>query len=222
MSRQIALIGRCDNTRSKAPFGSPDWEVWGLGRDELLRADMLFEPHVFWNDPKHRERHAKAFGMDFPSYLHWLNANGVPVVVSEDAPELKNAVVFPREAVLSLVGGSNAIDPDRRNARRSGEPYLESTFAYMLAYAIHLHAEGEPITRIGLWGIDLDSASEWAYQRPNAEYLIGFARGRGIDVHIPKEAHLTRSFWSVGRYGLKPNGDSSDLRPEKSQRKEAA
>jgi len=60
----------------------------------------------------------------------------------------------------------------------------------------------EGADRIGIWGVDmadLESTpgdpsyiSEFSYQRPNLEYLIGFARGRGIVVDIPDQSPLTK------------------------------
>ena len=70
--------------------------------------------------------------------------------------------------------------------------YFNSSIAYMLALAIHEHANGDYIDKIELWGIDMVDGEEYAYQRPNAEYLIGMAIGLGIDVHVPVESYLTR------------------------------
>ena len=49
--------------------------------------------------------------------------------------------------------------------------------AYMLALAIY-----EGVDKVGIWGVDLHCDSEYSYQRPNMEYLIGLARGRGMKV----------------------------------------
>lgn len=66
--------------------------------------------------------------------------------------------------------------------------YFNSSIAYMLALAIH-----EGFERIGLWGIELRGRqSEYDYQRPNAEWLLGFAMGRGIDVEVAKPTTLLR------------------------------
>ena len=73
--------------------------------------------------------------------------------------DIPNATAYPMEDVSAVVGD-----------------YFNSSIAYMLGLAIV-----EKVDRIGIWGVDLNCDDEFAYQRPNAEYLIGFARGRGID-----------------------------------------
>lgn len=65
--------------------------------------------------------------------------------------------------------------------------YYNSSVAYAMALAIHEGAE-----EIGLWGVDMADGEEYTYQRPNMEYLIGLAEGKGVKVHIPKESHLCR------------------------------
>lgn len=79
--------------------------------------------------------------------------------------------------------------------------YWCSSIAYMLALAIHEGAE-----EIGVYGVDMRGDDEYGYQKPNCEYLIGLARGRGIKVHIPDVSPLCK-FVSppdrnyAGRYG---------------------
>lgn len=79
--------------------------------------------------------------------------------------------------------------------------YWCSSIAYMLALAIHEGAE-----EIGVYGVSMAGDDEYGYQKPNCEYLIGLARGRGIKVHIPDVSPLCK-FVSppdrnyAGRYG---------------------
>lgn len=100
----------------------------------------------------------------------------------EPHPELAHATVYPFDDVERSVGG-----------------YFSSSIGYMLALAIHEGAE-----EIGLWGVAMEGHDEYGYQRPNAEYLVGFARGRGIKVHIPPQSSLCKfggQYGYAGRYG---------------------
>jgi hypothetical protein len=81
----------------------------------------------------------------------------------------------------------------------SVDGYWTCSIAYMLSMAIHEGAE-----EIALYGVDAND--RFGYQKPNLEYLIGFARGRGITVHIPEQSPLckfvnppNRDY--AGRYG---------------------
>ncbi len=77
--------------------------------------------------------------------------------------------------------------PFRQVAETIGEYYYNSSIAYAMALAIHEGAE-----EIGIYGVDMKADDEYGYQRPNMEYLVGLARGKGIKVHIPKESPLCK------------------------------
>jgi hypothetical protein len=98
------------------------------------------------------------------------------------AKYLPNATEYPLEAVGKTCGA-----------------YWESSIAYAMALAIHEGAE-----EIALFGIDMKSGEEHGYQKPNMEYLIGLAKGKGIKVHIPETSPLLKfsgEFGYAGRYG---------------------
>lgn len=72
----------------------------------------------------------------------------------------------------------------------------------MLALAISMEPE-----EIQLHGVYMADESEYRHQRANAEYLIGFAEGKGIKVTIPNESELLKyqphymGFPYTNRYG---------------------
>jgi hypothetical protein len=99
--------------------------------------------------------------------------------MQEAHPEVPNATRYPREAVDALAGD-----------------YLSSSIAYAFALAVLEGAD-----EIGLWGVDMKAEEEYFDQRPNMEYWIGFARGRGIKVHVPESSPLCKVQGGGGRYG---------------------
>ena len=66
--------------------------------------------------------------------------------------------------------------------------YFVCTISYMIAYAIFKGA-----TQIDLYGCTLWGGSEYSYQKPNVEYWIGYAQGKGIKVNIHGRANLLKS-----------------------------
>jgi hypothetical protein len=67
-----------------------------------------------------------------------------------------------------------------------GRNYLQGSLSFMLAYAIYL----DKYDHIEIYGCDLAAEEEWAYQKPNVEYILGIAEGRGIRVDIMTESSL--------------------------------
>lgn len=77
------------------------------------------------------------------------------------------------------------------------KPYLTSTLAHMLYYAIDKNLRGAkrkkpiPFSSIELYGFEAESGTEYAHQRPCIEYWVGFGRGLGMSITAPGSGLLT-------------------------------
>lgn len=58
-----------------------------------------------------------------------------------------------------------------------GSRYFTNSISYMIAYALLKGAK-----EIGLYGVDMEPDSEWAFERPSVAYWIGQAEARGVKV----------------------------------------
>jgi hypothetical protein len=96
--------------------------------------------------------------------------------LQEPHPELSHSAAYPLDEITARFGR-----------------YFTSTVSYMIAMAIHAHA-----SEIFLFGVDMKTSSEYAYQRPCVEYMIGLAQGSGIEVCIHDQSPLLKS---KGLYG---------------------
>ena len=63
-----------------------------------------------------------------------------------------------------------------------GVCYFTSTIDYMIAYALN-----EGAKEINLYGINMSVKSEYAYEKPGAEFWIGMAMGMGVKVNLQTE-----------------------------------
>lgn len=173
--RSVAIIGRCWSTRADAPWNNTDWELWTLAWDPVPVTHRMFETHQNF-------RMYMGNKEDGDWHVSGLRMAKVPVYMLDKQDDIEQCVRYPVEEITKLVG----------KATSKQTPYLESSIAYMLALAIH-----EKVDRVGIWGVDLHCESEYAYQRPNLEYLIGLARGRGIKVFIPPQSALLSHAYGV-------------------------
>ena len=164
MGVKIAVIGLSRTTHDLAPWDDPTWEKWGMPWDEGYwpRCDRLFEMHDL--------RLLKSATCRKSDYLDRLRDLDIPLFMQFSYQEIPNAMGYPFGEVSSVTGN-----------------VWNSSIAYMLAMAIYENPE-----EIGLWGVDMKADDEYGYQRPNCEYLIGLARGRGIKVTIPDESPLCK------------------------------
>jgi hypothetical protein len=188
--RKVAIIGFADSY-AKAPFDDLSVECWGINElhKYLPRWDRWYELHS-------REAFEVLGDRNQEAHVAWLRSQpGVgqpghkPIFMRELFADIPAGIRLPLEELS-----------DRFFTRFGQRPYFTSSIGYMLAMAIAegRNAQFEPIDEdavgwIGLYGIDLASDTEYAEQRPNAEYFIGLARGLGIEVVIAEGSALLRA-----------------------------
>lgn len=173
MVRKVAIVAG-GGTASLAPWRDMEWELWGMPWIHYPRITHLFEVHSddFYTGPDDdRDRTIAETAERFP---------GVPVYCHPSRRRLfKNAVDYPIDDVL----------------KHLPIPYLESSVAYQLAFALH-----EKVDEIALYGVH--QTGEYVWEKPCVLYLIGLLQGRGIPVGIVPGSPLFMSRFHAGRYGL--------------------
>lgn len=169
--KKVALVGFATNTLALVPWNDPEFEIWGMNQGYLhmhRRADRWFELH---------NTEATADVRD-PNYLQWLSECPIPVYMLECRDNVPNSMRYPIEKAIAYHGGLD---------------YFMSTIAYMLALA-----GMEGFEEVHLYGINLAISDEYFYEKPNAEEWIGYLRGKGIKVYVPKASSLLKQY---ARYG---------------------
>ena len=173
--KKVAIVGFAESFKS-APFDDPTIEIWGLNElhKYLPRWDRWWEIHD-----------AETLGVtkrdltdgEVKRHLDWLSTpHGEGKIIYmqpsfADAGRFPNAVSMPLDRMIDAFGR-----------------YFTSTIGYMVAQAIL-----DDFQWIGLYGVDLASDIEYQQQRANTEYLIGYARGKGITVVTAPTAAICKA-----------------------------
>lgn len=187
--RKIGIIGYT-GSRRLAPYGDPEWELWGLNNLHLAedidvtKFDAWFDLHPrtdIVKDEVHR-RWLEGGSAGLPCFV-WGDSNGEPPA---DWPK---AVAFPQQHILE-----------------SFPPYFTNSISWMTALAITLLQQradeagvGLDECELGVWGVDMATDGEYAAQRPSCEFFIGVAMGLGLQVTIPESSDLLKA---ASLYGL--------------------
>lgn len=194
--KKVALVGFCQGSRDLAPYLDGTFEIWGLNKGYIFQpcASRWFEMHgpgIYKWPIRRPHRH-----MDF------LKAFPGPVYMHEADPEIPNSVAFPLADVAKSLGPNVfRLQQDNSLQPMTANPYISSSIAWQIALAIH-----ERFDEIHLYGIDLNTGSEYAWQKPGVEFLLGLAAGRGIKVVVPEECALLKGKL-YGRGFMKPEGE---------------
>lgn len=161
----------------KAPFDDESYTVWtyGLIAHVLPRVDVVFEMHR--RDTWARFNHS----VTPEEYTARLIGLKKLIYMCKHEADIQHSLAYPLEHVEELVG-----------------PHFASSLSYQLGLACLHQKRLGTVEEIALFGFDMTHWEEWAYQRPNANRLIGFAQGLGIKITLSPASHLVGVPWKYG------------------------
>lgn len=163
MRDTVAIVGSHPRTRSEFLFDRTDCDVWVFNeaakQDWVKRADAVFQMHeeAIWKNPGNRND---------PEHYQWLQTQTeIPVYMQEQYPDVPMSVKYPLEEITA----------------RFDTRYFTSSVTYALALACHLGYR-----RLELYGVEMETNTEYQYQRDGVTFWLGIAKGLGItvDPHI--------------------------------------
>lgn len=150
--KKLAIVGSGANTRDKAPFDDPSFDIWVFNEagsaSWCKRWDAVFQMH--------KPDIYKGHNTKDPNHWTWLQKkHGKPIYMQEVDPQVPDSVEFPLEEAEKLTGFR----------------YFASTFAYMAALA-----KMQGYEQVDIHGIEL-SATEYQYQAECWRFWIGYLKG---------------------------------------------
>ncbi len=177
MTKTIAIVGFAPQTIDRVETLKPDDEMWTLNfawqQDAIKygRIDALFDIHPPWylntvddSSVRHKEWLKKKH--DFPVYTN-------PTVYDDRLDWIKSGVRYPLEEVIRATGMDNSLRGEQV------QNMFGSTMDYMVALAITKLEAGDIIRLIG---IEMQTETEYAYQKATMGYWMGIANAKGIIV----------------------------------------
>jgi hypothetical protein len=161
----------------------------------LPRIDRLFELHKKnWFLRKEVKKSVL--------YWEWLQQpHEFPIYMQHKYKNIPASVRYPYEGVSEMLF---------KNLRRTVkgkelcQRFFTSTFMFMMGLAIY-----ENVPRIEIYGVDMENDTEYGYQLPGGNWIIGFAVGRGQEVILPEPSELCRS--PVYGYDVVPYVDKAKV-----------
>ena len=185
--KKVAIVGY-STTRDMAPYDDPEFEIWAVNDlfKHIKRVDKVFQLHT----PEEIDRTHK---LKPEARTGWLHQKGemaqlkCPVYMQDVEPDIPTSVKFPLEDIIKHFAVMFLTEDQAR--------YFTNSISYMVAYAIY-----RDYKEIHVYGVDMATTEEGEYsqQRPSCEFWLGVAAGKGIILHIPKEADLLKTRFLYG------------------------
>jgi hypothetical protein len=187
MNKTLAIIGSHPRTREAFDFERTDCDVW-LFNEAISnkvntwakRADVIFQMHVpaIWKNPNNRND---------AGHYDWLKSQTeCAVYMQEQYPDVPASKAYPLQGVLDMLNG----DPDH---------FLSSSVPQAMALAAYLGI----YDRIEIYGVAMETNTEYGFQREGVAFWLGFLRGRGIDTYFADPTFRAPLYGYEGEVAIK-------------------
>jgi len=175
--RTLALVGMGPTSCSLAPFDDEDVEIWGLNESHafpwMKRATGWFQLHP----RKSFEREVAC--REVRGHFDWLKqSHKIPIYMQFKHNDIPDSVEYPLYDIIAEFF---------KDVRKGDErvKYFTSTFAFMMALGIYRGFE-----RFEVYGFEMAGGDEYVPQRACAEFWVGMALGRGVEIYLPNNSQL--------------------------------
>lgn len=165
--KKVAIVGAQADTRDNAPYEDKSYEIWSFAdwicSAWLKRCTGLLEIH----SPRNYMNHPRT-----PEYWDMLQTVEYPVWMYPVAdPKVPGAIEYPLQGVLDLVS----------SGKQKGESIkpLNCSVAYAIGLAVFLEYDV-----IDVYGVELNTTSEYMHQKGHFAFWNGVTVGRGIELNI--------------------------------------
>ena len=199
--QKVAIIGYTQHNY-EAPWQDDSWDFLGL--NDLHRTFEQQVPGFFktdrvqWFQLHRRQPDGQYPGARDPEHTKWLTTASCPVWMWQHDPEIPTSVPYPLLEVLNLKHPTTG-------DKLFPEAYFNNSISWQIAWAIYhsVAFRKDGYHTIGLYGVDMamdgvHGESEYAFQRPSVEFMIGVARGLGIKVVMPQVSEVLKCAFLYG------------------------
>jgi len=171
--------------RSRAMFDRTrtDCDIWvfneAVSNGTFPEATLCFQMHLpaIWRNPQNRND---------PGHFNWLNKQEeIPVYMMDVNPDVPRSLKYPIQEILEMIGN----DPNH---------FLTSTVPQAMALAAYQNQ----YKRIEIYGVAMETNTEYQFQREGVAYWYGFLKGRGIDVYFADETFKALLYGYEGEVAL--------------------
>lgn len=178
--KTLAIVGSHPATRDNAPWDNHSIDIWVFNEAAreawVKRWDAVFQLHkpTIYRNPNNRTD---------PKHWEWLQQiHGKPVYMQAHDPLVPNSIIYPLESICKefLPNFKRETDGGLEHLR-----YFTNTISYAIALGIF-----RGYKRIMVYGSEMQSNTEYSYQRDNVAFWVGVALGRGVHVEIHSAYNL--------------------------------
>lgn len=207
MKKTLVIMGTHPKSLKLFDWSRVDCDIWMFneapnfknekGERVYPKTDAFFQLHheAIWKNPKNRS--------DDTHYL-WLTSGKTPTAyMQKKYKEVPKSVRYPIEDVLALTKNIRMVV----NGKEKEFKYFSSSPDFAFALVAAMWKQGKRYKRVEVHGIELETESEYQYQRTGFGFWIGYLTALGIEVILYNSVFDEPMYGYEGDVALK----SSDI-----------
>jgi hypothetical protein len=192
-AKKVCIMGFAPSW-PQAPFKDDSFEIWTLNEAyKLLDPAGIPRTRINrWFEIHNRNSPSKAT----PEHINFLQTCNIPVYMQEHYDDIPSSVPFPFKETVTWLKDKGHI----------GYRYFTNSISWMIGLAIM-----EGFQEIWVVGVDMaqdeatNGTSEYAYQKPSCEYMLGVAE-KYAKVWVPDDCDL---LYCENLYGLESDNNNN-------------
>lgn len=181
---KVVIVGFAPDSRDMVQlyYDKPDFEIWPLNE---LYMEMQ---HLVGKSNKWFQLHGtEPTTVRDPEHTKHLAELDIPIMMWEEHRDIPKSQRYPLEEILEMFDiYGPGMNPQVRQMR--DRVYFTNSISWQLALAIY-----EGFEEIHLLGVNMAQDQEFEHQRPSCEWMLGFARAKGIGIYLPPQSDLCYS-----------------------------
>jgi hypothetical protein len=176
--KTVAMVGTSTTSCGFAPYDDLGVEIWACNETHnyrwMTRATRWFQIHASRSFKRETDSHGNK------GHYDWLKKNpwDIPIYMRYHYSEIPKSIEYPFDKVREVLMKNFKKGKNTPN-------YLTSSFAYMIPIAIL-----DGFERIEMYGFEMSDNTEYIKQKACAEFWIGQAMGRGIEIYLPEGCQI--------------------------------
>lgn len=182
MKKILVIMGTHPNGLKTFDWSRKDCDIWMFneapnakdekGKAVFPRPDAVFQLHhkAIWKNPKNRSD---------ANHYNWLKSGKTPTVyMQEKYSEIPKSVKYPMDEVLSLLEKIRMVD----RGKEKRVAYFSSSPDFAFALVALMWRQGKKYEKVEVHGIELETESEYQYQRTGFGFWTGYLTALGIEL----------------------------------------
>lgn len=182
--KTLVIMGSHPKGQEHFDWSRTDCDVWLFneapnakkdnGELRYPKADAFFQLHheAIWKNPKNRSDE---------EHYQWLSSGKTPkAYMQKKYEDVPKSVKYPIERVLALVKNVRMVI----NGRKKDFRFFTCSPDYALALVADMWKHGKRYERVEVWGIELETESEYQFQRTSFGFWTGYLAALGIELAL--------------------------------------